>query len=201
MNTYWLSRNGGDPEGPFVESQIISMWRGGMFTAVDQLCEDGSQDWRLAAEVMGDAVAVTTAMVLRPERGLTPPNRLALGKWEPEEVTPERTNWFWVLVGVVALAVCVPVLIYAISYHHGRVLGLEHVETLKERVQKYVDANFADKGAEVMDVGGAEGWTGGDQYLVHVRYRSPRGGPVVSSYLVRTLSGSKDIVEMADTGR
>ncbi len=52
MNAYWLSRNGMAAEGPFAESQLLSMWRLGQFAAHDQLCLNQTEDWMKASIVM-----------------------------------------------------------------------------------------------------------------------------------------------------
>jgi GYF domain 2 len=45
MSTYWLSRDGGEPKGPFVESQLRSMWSKGLITAADLLRAEGAETW------------------------------------------------------------------------------------------------------------------------------------------------------------
>lgn len=50
-HTYWLARNPGtQTEGPFLLSQLESMFSSGQLTAAAQVCREGERDWHLLAE-------------------------------------------------------------------------------------------------------------------------------------------------------
>lgn len=52
MNLYWLSRDGGAPEGPFAEEQLLAMWRNGTITAAAAVAADGEEGWTPVVELI-----------------------------------------------------------------------------------------------------------------------------------------------------
>lgn len=53
MRTLFLS-DGENVKGPFVESQIASMWNAGTILADAQVCEEGTEDWFPASMLIED---------------------------------------------------------------------------------------------------------------------------------------------------
>lgn len=90
-NTYWLSRDGTDTEGPYAPERIRQMWQVGDITQDAQVTSDGSEEWKpvstwLAEHKAPAAGKITTLCLL-----LLPLSVVALLAFEmvrePSEVT------------------------------------------------------------------------------------------------------------------
>lgn len=51
---YWLSRNGGQPEGPFDVPEIQRAWKAKRIREGDKLLLDGTKEWKPAESVAGE---------------------------------------------------------------------------------------------------------------------------------------------------
>lgn len=49
---FWLADGAGATSGPFAIGQLRSMWSAGQITARAMVCEEGSEDWLPAAEII-----------------------------------------------------------------------------------------------------------------------------------------------------
>jgi len=48
---YWLSRDGGEVEGPFALEQLAGMWKSGLIYPTAKVCEDGTENWESITDV------------------------------------------------------------------------------------------------------------------------------------------------------